>query len=363
MKKLLSALFAISLVIVGLFAIQRYLVAKENAAAGTSGSGSKVLNIYNWGDYIDASLLTKFTKETGYRINYETFDSNEDMYAKVKQGGTSYDIVVPSDYMVEKMRREKMLLPINRKKFKGFKYYDKRFLNKSFDPGNKYSIPYFWGTLGIVYNDKFVKRSEVESWDQLWSSKFRDKILLVDSARDDFAFSLISMGKSVNDKRPADVQAAKAKLDALMPNVKAILDDEIVMYMVQEEAPIGITWSGEASEMIAENKHLHYVIPKEGSNIWFDNLAIPKTAKHFKAIYKFLNFMSEPKNAAQNAEYVEYSTPNKGAIKILPKSVTGDQQFYPSNKTLKNLHVYSDLGQKWTQIYNDLFLEFKMTSR
>ncbi|QAS70075.1 ABC transporter substrate-binding protein [Oenococcus sicerae] len=362
MKKILSALFAIVLVIAALFAAQHYLIAKENAATGTSGSSAKVLNIYNWGDYIDPSLITKFTKETGYQVNYETFDSNEAMYTKVKQGGTAYDIIVPSDYMVEKMRRENLLLPIDEKKFTALKYYDKRFLNKSFDPGNKYSIPYFWGTLGIIYNDKFVRKSEVQHWDQLWSSRFRSKILLVDSARDDFAFSLISMGKSVNDKNSATVQAAKAKLDALMPNVKAILDDEIVMYMAQEEAPVGVTWSGEAAEMIAENKHLHYVIPKEGSNIWFDNLAIPKTAKHFKAIYKFLNFMSEPKNAAQNAEYVEYATPNKAARKLLPKAITGDKQFYPDDQTIKNLYVYSDLGPKWTQIYNDLFLEFKMTN-
>ncbi|MFT8813426.1 ABC transporter substrate-binding protein [Oenococcus sp.] len=362
MKKILSAFFALILVILALFAFQRYLVAKENAAAGSSNK-TKVLNVYNWGDYIDPALIKKFTKETGYQVNYETFDSNEAMYTKVRQGGTAYDIIVPSEYMIEKMRKEHLLDPIDKKRFTGFKYYDPRFLNDAFDPHNGYSIPYFWGTLGIIYNDKFVKKSEVSHWDQLWSSRFRNKILLVDSARDAFGLSLISMNKSVNSKRMPDVLAAKAKLDALMPNVKAILADEMVMYLAQEEAPIGISWSGQAAEMIAQNKHLHYVVPSEGSNLWFDNLAIPKTAKHFTAIYKFLNFMSEPKNAAQNAEYVEYATPNKGAVKLLPKSVTSDRQFYPDDQTIKHLEVYSDLGSRWTQIYNDLFLEFKMTNR
>lgn len=363
MKKIIAAVIVLFAVVAGLFGVGQYLSAKENAASGSSGNSSKILNIYNWGDYIDPSLLSKFTKETGYRINYETYDSNEAMYTKVQQGGTAYDIVVPSEYTVEKMRHDKLLLPIDHKRLTGLKNYDKRFLNDSFDPGNKYSIPYFWGTLGIIYNDKFVKRDQVQHWNQLWSSKFRKKILLVDSARDVLALSLISMGKSVNSRNLADVQAAKAKLDTLMPNVKAILNDEIVMYMAQEEAPIAISWSGEASEMIAQNSHLHYVVPSEGSNLWFDNFAIPKTARHFKAIYAFLNFMSQPGNAAKNAEYVGYATPNREALKKLPRSITNDKQFYPDDRTISHLEVYQDLGQRWTQIYNDLFLEFKMTNK
>lgn len=156
---------------------------------------------------------------------------------------------------------------------------------------------------------------------------------------------------------------AKAKLDQLSPNVKAVVADEIKMYMAENEAKIAVDWSGEASEMLANNKHLHYVVPREGSNLWFDNLVIPKTAKHFKAIYAFLNFMMEPKNAAQNAEYVGYATPNAAAKKLLPKSVQNDRQFYPDDETMKHLEIYSDLPPAKVGLYNDLFLEFKMYRR
>lgn len=242
-------------------------------------------------------------------------------------------------------------------------HMDPRLINKEFDPNNKYSIPYFWGTLGIIYNDKFVNASEVQHWNQLWNPKFKDSIMLIDSARDVFAPALISLGKSVNETNPQTLAVAKAKLDQLSPNVKAVVADEIKMYMAENEAKIAVDWSGEASEMLANNKHLHYVVPQEGSNLWFDNLVIPKTAKHFKAIYAFLNFMMEPKNAAQNAEYVGYATPNATAKKLLPKSVQNDRQFYPDDETMKHLEIYSDLPPAKVGLYNDLFLEFKMYRR
>lgn len=359
MKKLLTSVVAILIVVAVLFGAQRYLAAKTGSGEG----GSKVLNLYNWGDYIDPALLKKFTKETGYKVSYETFDSNEAMLTKVKQGGTSYDLAVPSEYMIEKMKAANLLLPLDHRKLTGLKNYDSRFLNQSFDRHNKYSVPYFWGTLGIIYNDKYVKASDVQHWDDLWSSKFKNQVMLIDSARDVLGFTLITQGKSVNDKSTADLAAAQGKLTTLMPNVKAIIADEIKMYMAQDEASIAVTYSGEASEAMANNKHLYYVVPSEGSNLWFDNIVMPKTAKHKAAAYAFLNFISEPKNAAQNAEYIGYATPNKKALALLPKSIREDKQFYPDAKTVSHLQVYSDLGQKWTEKYNDAFLEFKMTQR
>ncbi|WP_349533620.1 ABC transporter substrate-binding protein [Leuconostoc citreum] len=359
MKKLITGISAILVLVVLLFGTQRYLASQT----GTGESSDKVLNLYNWGDYLDPDLITKFTKETGYKVSYETFDSNEAMYTKIKQGGTSYDLTVPSDYMIKKMKRENLLLPLDHSKLTGINNYDTRFMNQTFDKNNKYSLPYFWGTLGIIYNDKYVKPQDVQHWDDLWAPKFKNQIMLVDSARDALAMALVTQNKSVNDKSTADLAAAQAKLTTLMPNIKAIIADEIKMYMAQNEAAIAVTYSGEASQAMGNNSHLHYVVPSEGSNLWFDNIVMPKTAKHKAAAYAFLNFMSEPKNAAQNATYVGYATPNKRAMLFLSEAVRHDKQFYPDKKTLDNLQVYDDLGQRWTEKYNDAFLEFKMSQR
>ncbi|KRL63922.1 ABC transporter substrate-binding protein [Lactobacillus psittaci] len=357
MKKLVSGAILILLVCLGLS------FAANKLDSSSVSASNKSLIIYNWGDYIDPKLISKFEKETGYKVIYETFDSNEAMYTKIKQGGTSYDLAIPSDYMITKMRKSHLLDKIDTSKLSNFKYLNSRFLHQSFDSKNQYSVPYFWGTLGIVYNDKFVKPGEIEHWNDLWKSKWHNNILLVDSARDIMGLSLASMDYSMNTTNSVELKLAKTKLDALGTNVKAIISDEMKMYMIQNEAAIGVTWSGEASEMLSNNKHLHYIVPSEGSNLWFDNLVMPKTAKNKKAAYAFINFMLNPKNAAQNAEYVGYATPNKAALKYLPKDVINDKQFYPDDKTLSHLQVYRDLDQKKVQEYNDLFLEFKMYSR
>ncbi|XEO93464.1 PotD/PotF family extracellular solute-binding protein [Latilactobacillus sakei] len=320
---------------------------------------NNTLTLYNWGDYIDPSLIKKFEKQTGYHVSVETFDSNEAMYTKIKQGGTAYDLAVPSEYMIEKMRKANLLKPIDHSRLTGYQNIGKPYLNQPFDPGNKYSLPYFWGTLGIIYNDQLTDRP-LTHWSDLWQAKYRGKIMVVDSARDMMAVGLIENGQSVNSTNPVALKAAKARLDQMAPNVKAIVADEIKMYMVQNEASVAVTWSGEAAEMLANNKHLHYVIPEEGSNVWFDNLVIPKTAKHTKAAYAFLNFMLAPKNAAQNAEYIGYSTPNMPAKALLPVAIRNNPAYYPSQKVLNKLQVYSDLSPEMVGLYNDLFLEFKM---
>lgn len=354
MKKL-RALFIGIVAIIALLLLGAHLLNRSTGMAG-----AKVINIYNWGDYIDPDLITKFEKQTGYKVNYETFDSNEAMYTKIQQGGTNYDIAVPSEYMIEKMRAAHLLKKIDHAKLPNLKYIDPRFLNKSFDPGNHYSIPYFWGTLGIIYNDKFYKKSDVDNWNKLWDKKFRNQIMFVDGAREFMGIGLSSLGYSLNSKNDTQIQQAYEKLKKLAPNAKAIVSDEIKMYMSNEESNIAITYSGEACDMMANNSHLHYVIPEGGTNLWFDNIVIPKTAKNLKGAYAFINFMLKPENAAQNAEYIGYSTPNKGAMKILPKSITSDRQFYPTEKQLDKMEVYSNLGQYYLQKYNDLYLELKM---
>lgn len=353
----------ITIGIISILSICLVLMFGSKALDSASATGSKSLIVYNWGDYIDPSLIKKFERQTGYHVTYETFDSNEAMFTKVKQGGTNYDITIPSEYMITKMRKAKLLDKIDTKKLKNFHHLDSRFLSQPFDRHNQYSVPYFWGTLGIVYNDLYVKQGSITKWDDLWDKKFKNNILLVDSARDVMGFSLVSLGYSMNTSSSLQLHLAKTKLDGLGHNVKAIISDELKMYMIQDAAAVGVTWSGEASEMLAENPHLHYVVPSQGSNLWFDNFVIPKTAKHIDAAYKFIDFMLDPKNAAQNAEYIGYSTPNKTAMKYLPKSVARDPQFYPSAETIKHLQVYQDLAPEVVQEYNDLFLEFKMYSR
>ncbi len=322
-------------------------------------SGDQTLVIYNWGNYIDPSLLKKFTKETGIAVDYQTFDSNEAMYTKINQGGTTYDLAVPSDYMIDKMKRENLLLKLDKSQIKGFDAISETFKNLSFDPNNDYSIPYFWGTLGIVYNDQLV--SEVpKEWSDLWKPIYRDNILLYDGAREVLGLSLNSLGYNVNSKNMRELREATKRLESLTPNIKAIVGDEMKNYMINGEAAVGVTFSGEASEMLENNSHLHYVVPSQGSNLWFDNLVIPKTAKHIKAAYRFINFMLEPENAAQNANYIGYATPNAKAKTLLPDDVKNDPAFYPNQTTMSRLQVYQNLGLKWLGIYNDLYLQFKM---
>ena len=354
MKKLLSAFVGI-LVLCLLLAIGDYTMNRQ-----TSGGGSHTLTVYNWGDYIDPALIKKFEHQSGYHVDYETFDSNESMLTKIRQGGTNYDVVVPSEYTVQRMKKEHLLAPLDHRKLPNLKYIDPQFLHRDFDPNNHYSVPYFWGTLGIVYNDQKIAGDQVAHWEQLWYPQLRNNIMLIDSARDVFAVALITQGKSVNTTSYQQLKQAQDHLKHLTPNVKAIVADEMKMYMEQGEAAVGITYSGGAREMMSVNHHLHYIVPTEGSNIWFDNLVIPRTAKNKQGAYQFINFMLKPENAAQNARYVGYATPNWKAKQELPKKVTDDQAFYPPHQTMRHLQTYHDLSLKTLGVYNDLFLEFKM---
>lgn len=343
----------------GVIAIVALLFSISFIMKQSSGAASDKLVIYNWGDYIDPDLLDKFTEETGIKVQYETFDSNEAMYTKIKQGGTTYDLAVPSDYMITKMVDENMLVKLDKSKLVGMENIGDEFLGLSFDPNNDYSIPYFWGTVGIVYNKTMVKEAP-EHWEDLWKEEFRNDILLVDGAREVIGFGLNSFGYSLNSKDKVELAVVEAKLNELTPNIKAIVGDELKHYMIQGDAAIGVSFSGEASEMLDGNEDLVYVVPSEGSNLWFDNIVIPKTAKHTEEAYAFINFMLDPENAAQNAEYIGYATPNTTAKELLPEDITFDKAFYPDRETIENLEVYDNLGPEYLGIYNDLYLQFKM---
>ena len=353
MKKLYSFLAGIVAIILVLWGIATHLDSKINSR------DSQKLVIYNWGDYIDPELLTQFTEETGIQVQYETFDSNEAMYTKIKQGGTTYDIAIPSAYMINKMTAAKLLVPLAYSKLEALEHIGPEFLNQSFDPGNKFSIPYFWGTLGIVYNETMVDEAP-EHWDDLWKPEYKNSIMLFDGAREVLGLGLNSLGYSLNSKDTQQLEETVDKLYKLTPNIKAIVADEMKGYMIQNNAAIGVTFSGEASQMLEKNENLRYVVPTEASNLWFDNMVIPKTVKNQDAAYAFINFMLKPENALKNAEYVGYSTPNLPAKELLPEEKKEDKAFYPDPETMKHLEVYEKFDHKWTGKYSDLFLQFKM---
>ncbi|WP_455675527.1 ABC transporter substrate-binding protein [Pradoshia sp.] len=354
MSKLTRTLIIILVVSFGLL----YLINRLNSAQGYSGDNT--LTVYNWGDYIDPDLIDKFEEETDIKVIYQTFDSNEAMMTKIEQGGTSYDIAVPSEYAISKMKGEGLLHELDHDKIPNLQYIDNRFLNLSFDEGNKYSIPYFWGTVGIAYNTKMLPDMEFKSWNDLWSEELENQILLVDGAREVMGMGLNSLHYSLNDTNKDHLIEAKNKLDTLTPNIKAIVGDEIKMLLAQEEAAVGLVWSGDAADIMWENEDIDYVVPEEGSNLWFDNMVIPKTAKNVDGAHQFINFMLDPENAAQNADYVGYSTPNTAALDILGEEVSSDERFYPSEELTSRLEVYNNLGKQMLAYYNELFLEFKM---
>ena len=212
------------------------------------------------------------------------------MYTKIKQGGTNYDVAIPSEYAIHKMLKEDLLVPLDYSKIEGMEHLDEKFLNKSFDPNNRYSIPYFWGTLGIIYNTKNIAEGEITKWSDLWKEDYKDSILFIDGAREMMGIALQTQGYSLNEKDSEVVKEAGKFLKTLMPNAKAIIADEMKTYMAQEEASIGVSFSGEAAKMLEKNEDLAYVLPEEGTNLWFDNIVIPKTAKNYDGAYRFISF-------------------------------------------------------------------------
>lgn len=357
MKELLRASGVVLFISIVLLLIN----VKLNEGHVSSGNGS--ITVYNWGEYMDPDLLKQFEEETGIRVIYETFDSNEAMMAKIEQGGTSYDIAMPSEYMVEMMAEKKLLLPLDHAKLPNLKHIDADFLDLPFDPNNRYSVPYFWGTLGIAYNPTLLDGQTFESWDDLWHPSLKQQIILVDSARETLGMSLNSLGYSLNSTEAGELQEAKEKLEKLTPNVKAIIGDEVTQLMVNLEAAVAVTWSGQAADMMWENENIDYVVPKEGSNLWFDNMVIPKTATNVEGAHAFINFMLDPQAAAQNAEYVGYSTPNAAALELMDPDIAEDERFYPDESIRRQLEVYQNLGLEMLGLYNDLFLEFKIQQR
>lgn len=322
-----------------------------------SDKDKTVLKVYNWGDYIDPSVLDSFEKEHGIKVIYDEFATNEEMYAKIKAGAGDYDILIPSDYTIKRMIDEDMLHKLDFDNIPNYKYIDDRFKDLAYDPNNEYSVPYMWGTVGILYNKKMVNE-KVNSWEILWNKKYEKQILMLDSIRDSIGITLKMLGYSLNTKSDEELDEAKEALIKQKPLVLAYVGDEVKDKMIGGEAALAVVWSGDAIFAKRENPDLEYVIPKEGSNLWFDAIVIPKVSKNKEEAELFINYLCETDIAYQNADYIGYATPHIEALKMLPDELTADKTAYPDDSELIGSEVLEDLAGSLVK-YDRIWTEVK----
>ena len=315
------------------------------------------LNVYNWGDYIDESVIKDFEKKYNIRVNYDTFSTNEDMYVKIKAGGADYDVLFPSDYMIERMIKEDMLHKLDFTNIPNYKYIEDQFKNLDYDPQNEYSVPYMWGTVGILYNKTMVDEP-VTSWKILWDPKYSKQILMLDSQRDSIGVALKMLGYDMNTRDLNELEEAKQALIEQKPLVLAYVGDDVKDKMIAGEAALAVVWSGDAVYMKRENPDLEYALPQEGSNLWVDAMVIPKTSKHKKEAELFINFMCDPEIAYKNADYIGYSSPHLEAKKMLDPELLNDPAAYPEMEELVNCDIFKDLGD-FLRVYDRIWTEIK----
>lgn len=317
--------------------------------------------VYNWGEYIDPEVLTMFEEETGIDVIYEEFETNEILYPKVSSGAIAYDVVCPSDYMIQRMLENDLLSEINFENIPNVKYIGEEYMEQSrqFDPENKYSIPYCWGTVGILYNKTMVDEP-VDSWGILWNEKYKDSILMQDSVRDAFAVALRYLGYSLNSTDLDELNEAMKLLVKQKPLVQAYVIDQVRDKMIGNEAAIGVIYSGEAIYTQWENPDLEYVIPKEGTNIWIDSWVIPKNAEHKENAEKFLNFLCRPDIALMNFEYITYSTPNVAAQEMIEdESIRNSEVAFPDLSKLPEMETFRYLGPEADAVYGEMWNKVK----
>ncbi len=349
----------ISIALVSALLISCLTACGQSASGGSNGK----LYVYNWGEYIDEDVITMFEEETGIDVVYDMFETNEIMFAKLAQDTSAYDVVCPSDYMIQKLIEKDMIQPLNFNNIPNSKNIgDEYFKNsQSFDPGNKYSIPYCWGTVGILYNKTLVS-DPVNSWDILWDPKYSGQILMQDSVRDAYMVALIKNGYSLNTTEPSEIEKATQDLIAQKPLVQAYVIDQVRDKMIGGEAALGVIYSGEAIYTVRENRDLEYVVPDEGSNIWIDSWVITRGSKNVENAEKWIDFMCRDDIALKNFEYITYSTPNLEAQKnIEDEDIKGSKVAFPDLSTMK-LEAYKYLGEYGDKLYNDAWMKVKSSN-
>ena len=320
----------------------------------------KVLNVYNWSEYIPQAVLDQFTKETGIKVVYTTYESNEAMYAKIKLlKGKGYDIVVPSAYFVDLMRQDGLLAPIDKNKLPNLKYMDIMVMDQGFDPQNINSIPYMWGVQGLMVNKKAVDPKTITSWNDLMRPEFKGKILLSDDMRDSFGVALKATGSSVNATDPKQIEAAYQWLRKLKPSVRIFDVTAAKQALISEEVTAGLIWNGDAYIAQAENPNLVFIYPKDGTPLWLDNFIIPAAAEHKENAHTFINFMLRPDIAAQCVAEYNYTSPNKEVKPLLDKAQAQSNLIFPTDEDLYNSQFVLGLG-KTQEIYENYWEQLKI---
>lgn len=325
------------------------------------------LYVYNWGEYIadgaDGSrdVIAWFEELTGIDVEYTTFDTNEGLYSKLQSGSAYYDIVIPSDYMVSRLAEQGMLEKLNYENIPNFeKYVDESFKNPGYDADQEYSIPYTWGTVGIIYNTKYIE--SVDSWSALWNEEYAGKILMFDNSRDAFAIALKSLGYSLNSENVDEITEAAELLKQQKPLVQAYVMDQIFDKMVEENAWIAPYYAGDFITMSEDNEALAFAFPKEGTNRFVDAMCIPTGCVNKEAAEMFINFMCEPAVSAENCGMIGYSTPISEAKNLMDAEMVENDIAYPSEDILANTEIFVNLPDEVNQQLDILWISVSIGS-
>ena len=323
------------------------------------------LNIYNWGEYISdgsedsMNVVKEFEELTGIKVNYSTFDSNESMYSLIKYGGVSYDIVIPSDYMIERMIKEDMLQELDMSKITNYDLIDEKYKNLYFDPENSYSVPYSVGMVGLIYNTKLVEE-EPYSWSVMWDERYKNDVLTFNNPRDAFAIAQFMLEQDINTTDKAEWDAAAKLLKDQKQVLQAYVMDEVFNKMESGSAAIAPYYAGDFLSMVENNEDLAFVYPKEGVNIFVDSVCIPKNAKNAEAAHLFINFLLEPEVALANAEYIYYASPNTAVTSNPEYSLLGDEILYPEEADMPKTQYFHDMDSETRAYFDKLWQDVKL---
>lgn len=329
---------------------------------GCSQKTSEEINFFNYGENIDEETVKEFEEQYGIKVNIETFDDMENMYQKVKSGGVKYDVILVSDALMPRMIKQNLVQELNKNNIPNISQMDEEYLNLEIDPGNKYSVPYMFGTVGLIYNKDVVKE-EVDSWDILWDEKYKDKIFMFDTYRDTIGVALKKLGYSLNSTDINQIEEAKQLLIEQRKTVDPIYGVDNGTTMIPAgESDINMIWSGEGLNLQEENPNLVYVVPKEGANFWIDSLCIPSNAKNVEGAEKFINFVSDKKSALRIADEIGYTTPNKEARLEQPESVRNNPNAYMTKEIMDRCEIYVDFPKDIKKIYDSAWLDIKSSN-
>ena len=341
------------------------LMPAQPARAAEGTDQGVTINVYNWGEYIangtDGSLdiNAEFTRRTGIRVNYTTFDSNESLYSKLVGGGADYDVIIPSDYMVSRLIHENMLAELDFSNIPNFRYIDESFRDPDYDPEGRYSVPYTWGVVGLFYNTDYIEE-EITSWSSLWDDRYAGKILMFDNPRDSFAIAQLLLGQSLNTTEESDWLEAAALLKQQKPMVQAYVMDRIFDKMESEEAWIAPYYSGDAAILVDNSDNIRFVVPREGTNYFVDAMCIPATSGHKAEAEAYINFLCDPEIAGANMDYVGYSTPETAAKAYMDPEIVESPVHYPDGETLARTQVFVNLPEETSRLIDRLWAEAKM---